>query len=378
MKAWCVGVGLIVTTGWATAQTAQKPVELPHIDVTRVDSSVDPCGNFYEYACSKLNAANPIPPDQMFWGVSGILEEWNRSILRQILEKSEAANPARTPNEQKIGDFYASCMEQAESKANDLAAIRPILDRIDGMKGKRDIAGVLATMHSSFDPAFQGDDNQTRATLLGFGQQPDFNDVNQVVASVDQGGLGMPTRDFYLGSDDRSKSAREAYKQLLVDLLELGGASTSQAASDAATVLRLETALAQAQMDNVSRRDPNKVNNRYTLAQLKTLTSNFDWDAYFHGIGAPAVPIYEVSAPEFFRVENKLIADEDLPTWKRSLAALGRPRAGQCVARRRFQIRQSSDRSGGAAARLAALYAGRGRRRGAGPGTGLCRAGFPA
>lgn len=316
MKAWCVGLSLIVATAWAAAQTSQKPVELQHIDVTRVDSSIDPCTNFYQYTCSKLNAANPIPPDQMFWGVSGILEEWNRQVLRQILEKNEAANAARTPNEQKIGDFYASCMDQAKSKANDLAAVQPILERIDALKDKQEIAAVLATMHSSFDAAWQGDENQTRAALLGFGQQADYNDVNQVVAGVDQGGLGMPNRDFYLGSDDRSKSAREAYVKLLIDLLKLGGTSADQAATDAATILRAETALAQAQMDNVTRRDPNKVNNRYTLAQLKALMPAFDWDGYLRGIGAPAVPIYEVSAPEFFRAENKLIADESLATWK--------------------------------------------------------------
>ena len=300
----------------AVAQTPPAPIQLQHIDVTHVESSVDPCNNFYEYTCSRFEKENPIPPDQVMWGVAGELSEWNREILRQILEKNETARASRTANEQKIGDFYASCMNQAVAKANDLDAIKPLLGRIDGMRDKREIAGVLAMMHSSFGSAWQGDENQTAVALFGFGPQADFNDVSQVVGSVDQGGLGMPNRDFYLSEDDKSKSIREKYRTLIITLLKLDGAAATEAAQDATTILRVETTLAQAQMDNVTRRDPNKLNNRFTLAQLKALTPAFNWDSYFTALGAPPVPLYEVSAPDFFRAENKLLVDEDLATWK--------------------------------------------------------------
>ena len=309
------------STAAVLAQSSQKPIELQHIDVTRVDSAVNPCDNFYQYACSKLNAANPIPADQVMWGVAGTLAEWNRQVLREILEKNEAANAARTPNEQKIGDFYASCMDQASSKANDLAAIQPLLGRIESMRDKHEIAGVLAMMHSSFGAAWEGDENQTRVALLGFGPQADYNDVSQVVGGVDQAGLGMPSRDFYLGTDEKMKAIREKYKQLLTTLFKLAGADSVAAEKNADVVLRVETSLAQSQMDNITRRDPNKVNNRFTLTQLKTLMPAFDWDAYFTAIGAPAVPLYEVSAPEFFREANKLLTEEDLATWKIYLRA---------------------------------------------------------
>ncbi|HEX3892110.1 MAG TPA: M13 family metallopeptidase [Terracidiphilus sp.] len=315
MKLECaIGLWFVSAVG-AFAQTA-SPIELQHIDVTFVDSSMNPCDNFYQYTCSKTNAANPIPPDQMDWGPAGELAEWNRQILRQILEKNEAPNSSRTANEQKVGDLYASCMDQARSNANDLSAVQPLLDRIDAMKGKHEISTVLAMMHSSYDPAWQGDENQTHASLFGFGQQADYNDVTRVVAAVDQGGIGMPNRDFYLTNDDKSKSVREAYRQFLITALQLGGENPQQAASDAATVLRVETALATAQMDNVTRRDPNKINNRFTAEQLEALMPAFDWAAYFKGISAPAPPLYEVSTPDFFRVENKLLVDEDLATWK--------------------------------------------------------------
>ena len=203
----------------------------------------------------------------MMWGVAGILSEWNREILRAILEKNEVPNPQRTANEQKIGDFYASCMKQASAKANDLSAIKPLLGRIDSLHDKSEIAGVLAMIHSSFGAAWQGDENQTAVALLGFGPQADYNDVSQVVASVDQGGLGMPNRDFYLSDDAKTKAIREKYREFLTTMLKLDGTGSAEAARDADTTLRVETAMAQAQMDNVTRRDPNKINNRFTLAQ---------------------------------------------------------------------------------------------------------------
>jgi putative endopeptidase len=314
-------VTLCASSMIAAQAQSQKPIELQHIDESRVDSAVNPCDNFYQYACSKLNAANPIPADQVMWGVAGTLSEWNRQILRSILEKNEAPNASRTPNEQKIGDFYASCMDQASSKANDLAAIQPLLGRIEGMRDKREIAGVLAMMHNSFGAAWEGDENQTRVALLGFGPQADYNDVSQVVGGIDQAGLGMPSRDFYLGADEKTKTIRQQYKQLLIALFKLSGADAANADKNADVVLRVETALAQSQMDNVTRRDPNKINNRFTLTQLKTLMPAFDWDSYFSAIGAPAVPLYEVSAPDFFREENKLLTEEDLATWKIYLRA---------------------------------------------------------
>lgn len=299
----------------------EKLPELNHIDVMNVDTKVSPCENFYQYTCGKLNAGNPIPPDQTFWGVAGELRHWNEQVLRQILEKNEPASESRTANEQKIGDFYAACMDQASSKSNYLAAIQPLLQQIDGLKDKHGIATVLAAMHSSFGRTWEGTDNQSNVALLGFGPTADYNDVSRVVASVDQGGLGMPGRDFYLKDDTDSKAIREKYIALLIALLKLSGTDNDGAARDAATILHIETEMARAQMDNITRRDPNKTNNRFTLAQLKALTPAFDWDGYFKTLDAPPVPLYEVSAPEFFRGLNKLIVEEDLAAWKVYLRA---------------------------------------------------------
>ncbi len=301
----------------STISIAQdKPVQLHHIDVANVDSSVNPCENFYAYACAKLNAADPMPADQMFWGVAGQLQAWNDQVLRGILEKNQQAGASRSASEQKIGDFYASCMAQASSNASEIEAIRPLLDQIGGLKDKHEIAAALAALHRSFGQAWAGSDNQTNVAMFGYGPTADYNDVSRVVAGVDQGGLGLPGRDFYLKTDADSKAIRDKYVALIVALLKLGGEGSDTATADAATVLRIETAMAQAQMDNITRRDPNKINNRFTLPQLKALAPAFDWDAYFRSIGAPPVPLYEVTSTEFFRELNKLLVDEDLSTWK--------------------------------------------------------------
>jgi endothelin-converting enzyme/putative endopeptidase len=311
--AFCPAIVLAVT---CFAQSAERLPPLQSIDVTLVDSSVSPCENFYQYTCGKLNAANPIPPDQASWGSFMKLAEWNRRVLQQILEANEAAGAARTPNEQKIGDFYGACMDQASSKANDLSTIEPLLAQIEAMRSKDDIPTVLAAIHQSLGRAWAEGNNQTDVAMFGFGPTPDANDVRRVVAGLDQGGLGMPSRDYYLSDLPALKGPRERYQALIVALLKMNGASAETASQQAATIMRLETAMAQAQMDNITRRDPNKVNNRYTLVQLKTLTPAFPWDSYLKSIGVPASPLYEVSAPEFFRRLNKLLADEDLVTWK--------------------------------------------------------------
>src|ERR1700722_3869186 len=140
--------------------------KLPSTDVTLVDSSINACENFYQYTCGKVNAANPIPPDQPAWGAFNRLREWNRAVLRQILETNESVGAMRAPAQQKIGDFYAACMEQASSKANDLRVIEPLLAQIQAMHSQADLPTVLAAIHKSFGQTWTQGDNQTEAPVF--------------------------------------------------------------------------------------------------------------------------------------------------------------------------------------------------------------------
>ena len=304
----------------ANAQSASAPESAPkleHFDISRVDKSLDPCQDFYEYACSKWNAANPIPADQVAWGTGSGLQYWNENILREALQKAAAQTSNRTDYEQKIGDYWAACTDESGIEAAGTRDLKVGLERIDQMKNKSQLAEQVARVHMAVPGAWDGDDIQTRAALLGFGQQQDYDDAAKVVASIDQGGLGLPNRDFYIKDDAKSKEIRGLYETHISKMLSLSGENSQQAAADAKTIIAIETAMAQAQMDNVARRDPKNLNNKMSLEQVQALTPSFDWKVYLAVVKAPpSSPHYLVSSPQFFRDLEPLIQQHSVDDWK--------------------------------------------------------------
>jgi predicted metalloendopeptidase len=290
--------------------------KLERFDPNLVDKSLDPCNDFYKYSCNKWLTANPIPPDQVFWSTGSGLQLWNENVLRETLEASAANDPNRSAVHQKIGDYWAACMDESGIEAAGLKPLQPELARIAALKSKKDLTLEISRLQHMFPGAWEGGDNQSNSPFFGFTGGQDFDDASKVVAQIDQAGLSLPNRDYYLNTDDKSKELLKKYHAHVQKMFVLAGESEAQAATDADTVLELETALAQAQMDNVKRRDPKNINNKMSLAQVKELAPSIDWDAYLKSVKAPVSEHYIVSAPDFFRAEEKLINDHPLEHWQ--------------------------------------------------------------
>ncbi len=299
------------------ATTSQSTPKLEHFDISQVDKTLDPCQDFYQYACSKWNRANPIPADQVAWGTGSGLQYWNENILREALEKAGAQTSNRTDYEQKIGDYWAACMDESGIESSGTRDLKAELERIAQMTNKSQLADQVAHIHRAVPGAWQGDDNQTHAALLGFSQQQDFDDATKVVAAIDQGGLGLPNRDFYIKDDAKSKEIRTQYEAHISKMFALSGESPEQASADAKTIIAIETAMAQAQMDNVARRDPKNLNNKMSLEQVQALTPSFEWKHYIEVVEAPpSSPHYLLTSPQFFRGLEPLIQKYSVDDWK--------------------------------------------------------------
>jgi len=300
----------------AAADETKDAPKLSHFDPTLVDKTLNPCDDFYKYACNKWIAANPIPADQVYWSTGSGLELWNDTVLRETLEASSKNDPQRSPVQKKIGDYWAACMDESGIEAAGLKPLQPELERIAALKSKKEITLEIAHLHHLFPGAWAQSDNQTNSPFFGFTGQQDYDDASKVVAQIDQGGLSLPSRDYYINTDEKSVETLKKYRAHVQKMFELAGEAQAQASEDAGTVIELETAMAKAQMDNVKRRDPKNINNRMSLAQVRELTPSIDWDAYLQAVKAPTSDHYIVTSPDFFRAEEKLLAEHPLEHWK--------------------------------------------------------------
>jgi putative endopeptidase len=283
----------------STASTVHPPV----LDVTSIDTSVDPCTDFFTYSCGGWLKQNPIPPDKTGWSAASKLQDDNKALLRGILEEASSGGASRDPVKQKIGDYYAACMDE---KTVEAAAAKPLqagLQRISGMRSKRDMARVAAGMLG-------------QGVLFDFQSDQDFKNSSQVIAEVDQSGLGLPDRDYYLKTDAKSVELRHDYVAHIQKMLELLGDVPSVAASEAQSILRIETALAKGSLTQVERRDPKLLYHKMSRHELEELSPSFRWKEYFARTGQPGLRSLNVTAPEFFRAMDSALKKEDLESWQ--------------------------------------------------------------
>ncbi len=279
----------------------------PSLETKFIDRSVDPCLDFYKFACGKWNALNPIPADQPRWDVYAKLAQENQRFLWGILQEYAWPAASRTPNQQKIGDFFAACMDEAAVEKAGAAPLKPMLDAIAALKSTADLPALLAVIHleSSGDSA-----------LFGFGSNQDFADSSRVIAFAGAGGLGLPDRDYYVKTDAKSVEIRARYLEHVAAMFRLLGDSAAAAKSETQTVMDIETALAKASLTRVEKRDPYKLFHKITRADLLKSTPDFAWPAYWNAIGLAAPAEINVTEPAFFKEVDHQLAAHPIGAWK--------------------------------------------------------------
>jgi putative endopeptidase len=282
----------------AQATSAQTRQELRVFDASLVDKAVSPCENFYRYSCNGWLKRNPLPPDQAVYGRFTELYELNRLHLKEILESTAKPDPNRTPNEQKIGDEFASCMDTAAINQLGLTPIQPELDRIAALQRPDELPVLLAHLHTIGVNAF-----------FDFGSNQDFADANQVISFYGAGGLGLPERDYYFRTDAKSVEQRKQYVDHIRKMFVLAGESEAQAAKDANTVMAIETRLAKASLTITESRDPQNLNHPTDVATLSKELTHFSLPAYVETAHAPATGKANDMEPKFFAAFNALVAD---------------------------------------------------------------------
>jgi len=305
---------LLTFSIFALSQTPAAPTDAeaansriaPGFSIDNIDKSVDPCVDFYQYACGNWIKRAEIPADEPEWASFLEVNERNQKVLRQILEKAAAGGAERDAIDQKIGDYYGACMDEKTADAKGLDPLKPELDRISAVTDKSGLIDAIARVQL-IGPN----------PLFNFGSQPDLHNADMVVANIDQGGLSLPDRKYYIKDDDpKMVEMRKSLTDYMVTVFTLSGQSAEQAADSAKAVLRIETALAKASMDRTERRDPKKRDHKMTKDAAETLAPNFYFARYFADMGTPNFTDLNVGNPDFFKDVNGVVAAEPLDALK--------------------------------------------------------------
>jgi putative endopeptidase len=275
-------------------------------DSTSLDKNTSACTDFYQYANGTWLKNTEIPAAYSSWGSFNVLAENNRKTLHDILEEAaRKTNAVKGSNEQKIGDFYASCLDEAKREAEGMKPLVPELARIDNIKTVKDVQAQIAYMHRHGIP-----------TLFAFGSLPDLKNSSMVMAAAGQGGLSLPNRDYYTKTDEKSVKLRADFVKHVANMFQLVGDTPEQATKNAQTVLAFQTRLAQNSRTPVELRDPTTQYHMMNPTQLQELTANFSWDDYRRGAGAPTTGDINVAHPEYFQAVNKILTEVPVADWK--------------------------------------------------------------
>ena len=274
--------------------------------IGNLDKTADPCVDFYQYACGNWLKKTQIPADQPEWVSFTELYERNLVTERNILEKASAGGPNRGPIDQKIGDYYGACMDEKAADAKGLGPLKPELERVAAVKDKGALIDAIAHAH------LVGPN-----PLFNFYTAPDLHNADLVIAYIDQGGLTLPDRNYYIKEDDpKMVEMRKRLVEYATQMFTLAGQSARQAADSAQTIFEIETALAKASMDRTLRRDPKNRDHKMTRDAAISLAPDFYLARYFTDMATPSFSELNVSNPEFFKQVNGVVESEPLDRLK--------------------------------------------------------------
>jgi putative endopeptidase len=264
----------------------------PGLDTEFMDKTADPCVDFYQYSCGGWMKKNPIPADQPGWDVYAKLAQDNQRFLWGILDDLASKTSGRNPNQQKIGDYFAACMDESAVEKLGADPLKPYLDQINGLTSKSQLPALLAQFHLRTDSS---------GIFFGFSSNQDYGDSTQVIAFATAGGLGLPDRDYYTKSDAKSVELRQKYLAHVQRMLELLGDAPDAAQREAASIMAIETALAKASLTRVERREPHNLYHKVDLTQLQALSPDFDWTVYLKQAGLGQPNTFNVTEPAFYK-----------------------------------------------------------------------------
>lgn len=292
-------------------------------DTANMDRAADACMDFFQYANGGWLKKTEIPASESRWGTFNILADRNNVILKEVLETASKRKSATGSNDQLIGDFYATCMDEAGIEKAGTDPIKPFLQKIDEVNSKEDLQRVIAWFHDNGIPA-----------VFGFGAGPDLKDSNAVLINAGQGGISLPNRDYYTQTDAKSVETRGKFVEHMTNMFKLLGDDADKATADAAKVMEIQTRLANASLTPVERRNPDNNYNKITFDAAQKLTPNFSWSAYTSERGVPAVADVNMAPAKFFTEMNAMIGEVSIDDWKTYLrwmlvnsAAQGLPKA---------------------------------------------------